>query len=345
MAGEPSSPKAGMRTLGVALSMIGGGTVILSNGALNAARVGLGLRLSVLLAGSISAGLGGWLINRSKRLEQRWLALEASGGAAAEVLYFRSFHVDKHVGPLSHYGVDDSFEQNVVRAFGAFGNVVAIGDPRDSLPPPGALRLEANNGEWQMTVESLLPKARLAVFAVSLPSDSLLWELNKCLTKLEPKKLVLVVSPGSNWAQFREATHGMFGGPLPEAIPRSGMIMFGADFTPKEIPDVTSAALRGNFGLQDYYKLYLANLGPVFDRFPEIQRPKVTAFSPGFVRLLLIVVAIGVVLIGLIDVRAAAIAVPGVALLLGLCYGPGWLVVFLRRRKTLRSMRPGSSNP
>lgn len=99
------------------------------------------------------------------------------------ILYLRSFVEDKRGSR------DEEALKAVLEQAGPF---VAIGRPKQWLPPHGAARFYVPDDAWQDFVRQFFPKAALVVI-VGGRTGGLGWELIQCRKQLEPNRLILVV--------------------------------------------------------------------------------------------------------------------------------------------------------
>lgn len=109
-------------------------------------------------------------------------------------------------------------EDQVARAVAPFGQMVALGNPKDKLPPPGVPRKYASDKdkEWQDEVLGALNRADLVVLAAGA-GGGLDWEVDQVVHRNDPTRLLLVVSRDRRqYAQFRESFQDRFLQGLPD---------------------------------------------------------------------------------------------------------------------------------
>lgn len=177
----------------------------------------LGALVAPLLALTAGLAVAGWRVLRQRR------ALSASALAAADtrapVLYLREFRHERQPfvsGPAevmrpylrsASRWVPDwlrpgwadlqavSAEEYMADAVAAqLGPFVALGSPADELPPLGAAREYAEDGDWQTRFLALAQRAQ-AIMLVPGTSDALAWELRALhQAGLAPRLFVLVGS-------------------------------------------------------------------------------------------------------------------------------------------------------
>jgi len=111
----------------------------------------------------------------------------------APVVYLRSFATEGRIG-------ED--EIALSRVLGTVGPFVAIGSPRDPLPPLGASRFYLPGPDWQGFVTHLVRRARLVVVLAG-QTPGLEWELKLCRAELDPLQLIIAIPKD-------EAAYGAF---------------------------------------------------------------------------------------------------------------------------------------
>ncbi|MFF4209034.1 hypothetical protein ACFYZE_06635 [Streptomyces sp. NPDC001796] len=102
-------------------------------------------------------------------------------------------------------------EEEVVWTFRRrFGRVVAVGQPGERLPLPGAHRFYLPLNDWKPAVSDLIRRARL-VTLVAGTGPGTLWELTEAVRLLPPERLLLLVlSDEAGYERFREAVPKTF---------------------------------------------------------------------------------------------------------------------------------------
>ncbi|MGA4991375.1 hypothetical protein ACWCOT_35775 [Nonomuraea bangladeshensis] len=113
------------------------------------------------------------------------------------------------MGNPAHLG--DTWERRLIHVFDRFGSVVAVGDPDEEFPLPGARRfyLPKEGQVWKDTVSGLIRRARLVVIVAAAdenPSagEGTLWEYSEALQRLPPSRIVLVSCAGRDaYERFR----------------------------------------------------------------------------------------------------------------------------------------------
>jgi hypothetical protein len=142
-----------------------------------------------------------------------------------------------------------TFEEMLVGIFEPFGPVVAIGRPREVLPPFGAAREWLDNDKWQARVDELLARCRFVVFMVGdlEGNRGLQWEAERVFARCPLQKVVFVIPPLAN----RTARHRWSGlvalsrGRLPKAVGDVLAATFAEDGSPIVLRGRRRLAFRG----------------------------------------------------------------------------------------------------
>jgi hypothetical protein len=138
------------------------------------------------------------------------------------VLYLRPFLEDRAMAYIPRT-LDDppvvsgilplgarAYEEMIAKLFRQYGEVVAVGEPGERLPLPGARRFYLPVDDWQETVSALMRRATL-ILLVATPGPGTIWELTEAVRIVAPTRLVLVVCHGPElYERFREAATTAF---------------------------------------------------------------------------------------------------------------------------------------
>jgi hypothetical protein len=157
--------------------------------------------------------------------------------AGPKVLFLRSFGDDVHelepANPLVRTGgfaPPETFEVAVLRGLKRIGRPMAIGRPREELPPLGAQRIYVADAQWQGVVERLVKESRLVALMIG-STNGLRWEIRRVFELGVPEKILLVfppLDPGEllqRWALLLESIRGIDHLRLPAEPP--AQILFG----------------------------------------------------------------------------------------------------------------------
>jgi hypothetical protein len=239
--------------------------------------------------------VGTILFFRGRQHAAKEIAANALSEGKSQVLYLRAFRSDATLLEQAFVTINGLFgaltttaEEQLVEVLQQIGTVVAIGQPGESLPKPGAARLYASDEEWKKVVTDKMKTSQLVVLRAG-KGEGLLWELKQALEIVNPKKLLILVldMKKKQYESFRKDVSSLIVAPLPEtaAISRagrvSGFISFSNDWQPNFLP------LRAPFfrtpGHKPHRCFFTFALKPVFEDFglewrePSISPPIVSA--------------------------------------------------------------------
>ncbi|MGW0890760.1 hypothetical protein [Saccharopolyspora sp. NPDC002578] len=111
-------------------------------------------------------------------------------------------------------------EEQVARAVDRFGRMVALGDPADRMPRPGAERSYSSDESWQQEVLAALGRADLVLLTAG-PGDNLAWEVDQVLHRNDPTRLVILISHRRHqYEEFADTLGSRFPAGLPR-LPKS----------------------------------------------------------------------------------------------------------------------------
>jgi hypothetical protein len=143
---------------------------------------------------------GAFLFFRGRQYATRAIGETVIHDGKPDVLYLRPFKSDPSVAGqvfsalLTHTLITGmaTDEEQLGEVLRPFGDLVAIGQPGESLPKPGAAKLYAPDEEWQKVVIQQMEAARLVIIRAG-SGEGVLWELKKAAEILDPKKLLLLI--------------------------------------------------------------------------------------------------------------------------------------------------------
>jgi hypothetical protein len=236
---------------------------------------------------------GAFLFWRGRQHAARAIAERVIADSKPDVLYLRAFRTDPSaigqvfsalLTPKLVSGLATEEEQ-LGDVLQPFGDLVAVGQPGEGLPKPGAARLYASHEEWKRVVLNQMQAARLVVIRAG-SGEGLLWELKQAAEMLNPQKLLILVlhMKKREYESFREKANPILGVSLPaaETVRRfgrvSGFISFSADRKPSFLP-LRAPYLRRS-AHKPYRPLFKCALRPVFEASGlEWQPPPVSALT------------------------------------------------------------------
>ena len=143
---------------------------------------------------------GAFLFWRGRQYAAKADAERIVTDSTPDVLYLRAFRSDpstaKYVfsSMVALWGVTGwtTEEEQLADVLRPFGDLVAIGQPGEGLPKPGAARIYASDEEWKEVVERRMRASRLVVIRASM-GENLLWELKQGVETLNPQKVLILV--------------------------------------------------------------------------------------------------------------------------------------------------------
>lgn len=161
------------------------------------------------------------------------------------VLYLRGFGDDKDAAKVDGppgtlaFGLLSihSREEQLIGALGAFGPVIAVGQPGEPLPHLGAARFYLPTDDWQEGVLRLMELSQRIVLRLG-EGEGVWWEVDQARNTQPPGKLVLLMPGGRADLAERLNTHLPKPASLPEHIIGNGrwtctVIVFDRDWTPQ----------------------------------------------------------------------------------------------------------------
>jgi hypothetical protein len=190
-----------------------------------------------------------WLFTLGRRMR-----VSGAEGLLAEdvrepILYLRPFGADRaeiarrlsswvRISPRE--GFEKTYEQRLARTLRKIGPLVAVGNPTERLPLPGAARMYATDEEWQGKVDALTERAGVVILHVG-EGDGLEWEVRHVVEFDTPERVILSLpldagrkeaSRQERYDAFRRRLGDAFPHSLPEAIGHCQFLYFHADWTP-----------------------------------------------------------------------------------------------------------------
>lgn len=140
----------------------------------------------------ISGGAVFWV--RARRLSVIKKRGEVTTDDRPIVLLLRPFSVDESVIRDGLLLEITSQEEELAKAVEPIGNLVAIGEPDQTLPDIGADRLYSGPNGWKKTIEDLISKSRLIIIRAGKGGGiGLNWELETLVRRARPENVVILV--------------------------------------------------------------------------------------------------------------------------------------------------------
>jgi hypothetical protein len=231
-------------TLGVLIWPVG----IILSAAAQASGIGTGIILPPLMVTSAV------LIMRGRRMRAKNAERVLEGDPRPPIVYLRPFDVDRVnrevIAPDSFRG--KTAEQVMERAFRDVAPFVALGDPTEELPELGAVRLYADDAEWQEKIKDLTKRAGTIILYAAGDSDGLAWEVQHVVSLERPERIVLVRGRINDYDLFFNTFAHLFPrGLLKNVDAASRYLYFDADWTPHSFDENSNVeTLSGSPGEQ-----------------------------------------------------------------------------------------------
>jgi hypothetical protein len=201
--------------------------------------------------------------------------------ASPDVLYLRAFRSDPstkgYVFRLMFGGLImgmSTEEQQLDEVLRPFGDLVAIGQPGEDLPKPGAARICASDEEWKEVVKRQMRAARLVVIRAGV-GENLLWELKQAVETSSPEKVLILVlnMKAKHYEFFRMKVTQVLSVSLPPGTTLrwyfgrvSGFVRFATDWKPNVLPLPRLSYLRVS-AFKPLRQQFKFALRPVFESF------------------------------------------------------------------------------
>jgi hypothetical protein len=241
---------------------------------------GWGLRAPAIVIAGVVTGVSYSLV----RLGRRMRATEGDEAGISQdprplIVYLRPFDADG-VGHFTAWRsrvrarpvrrmFETTYEQRLARALRDVAPLVAIANPSERLLEPGAVRLRAEDWEWQRTVADLTSRAGSIILHAGL-SDGLAWEIEHVVDLGTPERVIVALpsdaprgqpSREARYAAFVRSFWGLFPRGLPDRAGESQFLIFDADWTPHRFGDRGPKAIpRSRDSLGEHRALVLERL-------------------------------------------------------------------------------------
>jgi hypothetical protein len=258
--------------------------VLAVSSALPVTATGLPVVVRVLIAfvGFVVFGLLVQLSRRSVRHGSRHRNVPPDRGSLLAgkkrfVLYLRSFADDPEMAHQMDPAVGSTVmskrteEQQLARAVRPIGRLIAVGEPRETLPQAGAGRFDLPLDNWRGDVLALMSTARLTLLGTG-SGAGLRWEVTQAVARIPPQRLVLVVPQGeTGYQHFRAWAGDLFpkglppfprGTPLPFAVTVRAAVYFAPDWTPSAVSLANRGVRLNNYSVLESAFVY--QLRPVY---------------------------------------------------------------------------------
>jgi hypothetical protein len=227
------------------------------------------------------------------------------------VLYLRSFKDDELTSrPIRETGLPVPFteEEYLVEVLRDFGPCIAIGQPGESLPDLGAVRIYLADDAWQDKVRELLISSKLVVLRAG-KTPNFLWEVEQGIRSARPQNIIILIPRMKNvYRSFRKLANRYFPKSLPERIEEPNLFMgiaslhgylyFDEDWTPHFVEFRSRTAFWSRPVSFPIKYVIQASLSPIYERF-GIAIPKPEYTSLGVVLISFLLAIIGLFILGI----------------------------------------------
>ncbi len=195
MAQAPQSKKmGGQRKLGFALLLTGVILNTFTRVGTTGKLVGDNVVLYLSIIGFIFIIIGGYLVYRGGQYAAKALAQDIDDSTPI-VLYLRPFKTDVKIGKFVftqfYWGSFRTTEEQLADVLKPFGDLLAVGQPGEALPIPGAAKIYAAD-DWKEVVMSKMKSSRLVVILAGT-GPGLLWELQEAFQIVDLRKMLILI--------------------------------------------------------------------------------------------------------------------------------------------------------
>lgn len=146
-----------------------------------------------------------------------------------DVLYLRSFSTDPSSITKQLMTGFSTDEEQLAVVLRPFGDLIAIGQPGEPLPLPGATRVYASNAEWQRVVLDRMRSSALVIIRAGA-GPGLIWEFGQAFRHVSPERLLILIlrTSAADYAPIVSMAKTEFGIILPY-IARSSFLSAAID--------------------------------------------------------------------------------------------------------------------
>lgn len=170
--------------------------------------------------------IGAFLFFRARQYADQSSAADIITDEKPDILYLRAFRSDPSIigqtfkSLLRPHLMSGMFteEEQLREALKPIGDMVAIGQPGESLPKPGAARMYASDDEWKQVVTDQMKAARLIIIRAG-SGRGLFWEFQQAVKVVPPEKLLILFfqMKKKDYEALRESAGHFFPQSLPES--------------------------------------------------------------------------------------------------------------------------------
>jgi hypothetical protein len=203
-----------------------------------------------------------WLFTLGRRMRVSGAEHVLAEDVREPIVYLRPFGADRaeiarrlsswvRISPRE--GFEKSYEERLARTLRKIGPLVAVGNPTERLPLPGAARMYSTDEEWRGKVDELTGWAGVVILHAG-EGDGLDWEVRHVVEFDAPERVILSLpldarrkepSRQERYDAFRRRLGDKFPRPLPESIGHCQFLYFDADWTPRLLGERGTALPAG----------------------------------------------------------------------------------------------------
>jgi len=202
--------------------------------------------ISGIAGGVVTCGLciaSAMLIMRGRRMRAVGAERKLADDVRPKVVYLRPFHFDREsrVAAARSEMFKSTHEQRLARALRAVGPFVALGDPSETFPDPGAIYVHADEAHWREAVQNLTRSAGTIVLHVG-DSPGLAWEVQHLVELGQPERIIisLVTEDRGRYDDFRAKLGHLLPRGLPADIGTAQFLYFDADWIARPYDRITA---------------------------------------------------------------------------------------------------------
>lgn len=134
----------------------------------------------------------------------------------------------------------DTAEEQLVRALEPLGPMIAVGNPKEAFPTPGAARLYLGHAEWQERVTEMIREAALVIVQPA-ETEGVWWEMGAAMRHQSPDRVVVCLAALAD-EDVRDVALArlgrMLGMRLGDQFREAAFIAFDAEWRPRPVERV-----------------------------------------------------------------------------------------------------------
>ncbi len=184
------------------------------------------LAINALGANRAVAGFAGDLARRRYQKVRNW-------DGRSPIFFLRTFTQDtskakvqtanRVLGWLTGIGRPMTLDETLLEHGSPYGPVIAIGDPKDKIPPLGAARIFVSNDDWQSVVTGLVASSK-AIVMCPTGTEGVRWELDHLVGADAQARTIYLASPELPAAESKRLFSSICGEPI-EVMSEDAMVI------------------------------------------------------------------------------------------------------------------------